>query len=93
MDLQQLRREIDQVDRDLVVLLEQRLDIAAAIGQVKKDQGLPVLDAGREQAKIREIQAMCRPETAPLLGELFRSVIRISRTYEAQRSEEEEKAP
>ena len=87
MDLTELREQIDAVDAELVALLERRFDVATAIADYKQAHGLPVLDAGRENAKIEAVKAQCRPETAELIGSLYGSIIAATRAYEANRME------
>ena len=84
MDLHQLRVQIDAIDRDLVSLLERRMDVAAAIARYKQSQGLPVLDAGREAEKIASVLAMCRADTGDLIAGLYGPIMAASRTYQAR---------
>ena len=88
MDLQELRRQIDQVDAGLIALLEKRFDVAASIADYKMANGLPVMDAGREEEKIAAVKAQCRPDTAELIGSLYGPIMAASRTYQARRMEE-----
>ncbi len=87
MDLSELREQIDAVDAELVALLERRFDVAAAIADYKRAHGLPVLDAGREAAKIEAVKAQCRSETAEHIGSLYSSIIAATRAYETNRME------
>ena len=89
MDLNELRRQIDAVDEQLIALLEKRLDISAAIGAYKSSHGLPVLDQSREEAKVRAVRAQCRQQTADLIGDLYGPIIAASRTYQARLREDE----
>ena len=51
MDLDQIRKDIDQIDQELVALLERRMVCVGQIVEYKEQQGLPVLDQeGREGA-------------------------------------------
>lgn len=47
--LDELRREIDEVDRELVRLFEKRMEISQEIGRYKRENGLAVTDAARER--------------------------------------------
>ena len=49
MDLQDYRRELDGLDEELLKLFSRRMEISAAIGAYKKEQGLPVYDPARER--------------------------------------------
>ena len=88
MDLNELRTQIDAVDRELVALLEKRLDIAAAIADYKMAHGLAVLDAGREARKIESVRALCRPDTAALIAGLYGPIMAASRAYQTKRMED-----
>ena len=44
MDLDQIRKDIDQIDQELVALLEKRMVCVSQIVEYKEQQGLPVLD-------------------------------------------------
>ncbi len=90
MELNKLREQIDAVDGQLIALLEQRMDIAAAIAAYKKSHGLAVLDAGREAAKTEAVKAQCRPETADLIAGLYGPIMAASRAYQERLMEEQD---
>ena len=50
MDLDELREEIQNIDREIVELIAQRTYVADTIAQVKEEQGLPTTDEEQEQA-------------------------------------------
>jgi len=50
MTLEELREEIQQIDRELVELIAQRTYVADTIASVKDEQGLPTTDEDQEQA-------------------------------------------
>ena len=49
MDLSQIRKEIDDIDSQLLPLFLRRMRCAEQVAQVKKKQGLPVFNAQREE--------------------------------------------
>jgi chorismate mutase/prephenate dehydratase len=56
-DIQTLRKRVDLVDDQIIKALSERVKICHAIGEVKKEQGLPVRDKGRENEvylKVKE---------------------------------------
>ena len=55
MELSDYRRQIDDIDSQLLALFYRRMDVAAQIGGYKKAHNLPALDAGRERAKLQQI--------------------------------------
>ncbi|AQL43925.1 chorismate mutase [Halorientalis sp. IM1011] len=50
MNLDELREEIETIDRELVELIAQRTYVAETIAAVKDEQGLPTTDEEQEQA-------------------------------------------
>jgi chorismate mutase len=52
MELEELRREIRDIDRDIVELVARRTYVAEAIAQVKTEEGLPTTNERQEQAVI-----------------------------------------
>ena len=56
--LEELRRELDAVDRELVRLFEQRMTIAGQVAACKIAEGRPVLDRTREEAVLASRAAM-----------------------------------
>ena len=84
MELTELRREIDRIDRELIALLEQRMDVSAGVAEFKKGTGKPVLDPARELEKLQAVNDLCRPETADLITGLFAEIMAASRAYQTQ---------
>lgn len=62
MNIQDYREQIDSIDKQIVELLEKRLDIAGGIGQEKKRQGLPVFDEVREKERIQTVRELAKNE-------------------------------
>jgi chorismate mutase len=49
MNLDELREEIEEIDRDLVELIARRTYVADTIAEVKLQEDLPTTDEGQEQ--------------------------------------------
>ena len=84
MDLQDYRKQIDEIDDQLTKLFLQRMEVASGIAQYKKEQGKPILDAGRERAKLNEICAKVPPEMRNYTSVLYSSLFELSRSYQSQ---------
>jgi chorismate mutase / prephenate dehydratase len=54
-NLKELRREIDEIDEQLIRFLADRVKVCEAIGVAKKAKGLPVRDATREKDVYRRV--------------------------------------
>ena len=57
-ELEELRRELDEVDRELVRLFERRMALAGRVAACKIAAGRPVLDRTREEAVLASRAAM-----------------------------------
>ena len=80
MTLNDHRRRIDELDRELVRLLNRRAQMSIQMGQLKKDVGLPMRDDGREENILRHVQRVNPgPLDADALAEIFRVILRESR--------------
>lgn len=85
MDLHSLRSEIDDIDRTLLDLFQQRMDVVAAIARCKREQGLPIRYPAREDAVLARIRAAARPELADYAAAFFQSLMAISRQMQQDR--------
>lgn len=59
-DLDTLRQEVERIDRALVQLIAERVEIARKIGVVKRERELPTLDPAREAAVVRRAGSLAR---------------------------------
>ena len=82
MNLDELRVEIDKIDKGLVDLFVKRMDIAAGIAAYKKENGLPVLDATRERAKINALMELAPEELEEHIHSLYSLIFELSRSYQ-----------
>lgn len=85
MTLDQLRRQIDRIDLELLKLLNRRVAAAVRIGRFKKRLGLPVYDGHREGRLLRRL---IRSNPGPLadvsVRGIFRQILRSSRRLQAK---------
>ena len=73
MDLDELRQKIDEVDRRIIALLNERSQIVLDIGEWKRQQGRPVYDPSREELVYQKIQAA---NGGPLPNRCLRAIYR-----------------
>jgi prephenate dehydrogenase len=85
-ELTEARRHIDELDRELMVLLARRTELAQRAARAKAEEGLPVLDSTREEALLA-----ARREWASEQGlepreveALFRTILRFSRRSQSK---------
>ena len=62
MDIEDLRGQIDGIDRRIVDLYCKRMDVARSIGRYKKEKNLPVLDSERERNLLNKVADLAGEE-------------------------------
>jgi chorismate mutase len=81
------RREINRLDSELLRIFNERASLALKIGEIKKQQGIPVYDPEREKLIF---EAMSNANPGPLENDaivrLFERVIDESRRLERIRT-------
>ena len=87
MTIDQIRREIDRLDSELLRIFNKRASLALKIGEIKKEEGLPVYDPQREK---RIFDKIMEDNPGPLENgaviRLFERVIDESRRLERLRT-------
>lgn len=58
MNLDDIRKEIDRIDRQLLALLNERADLVHEVGVLKKRDGLQIYAPEREEALLRKLVAV-----------------------------------
>ena len=81
-DINKLREEINEIDREMVELFKKRMNVAASVAQYKKERGLPVLDAARERALLGRISDMAGEELDGYARTLYHTMLDVSRAYQ-----------
>ncbi len=80
MGLAEHRREIEEIDAQIVRLIDRRIEVSELIFEAKREAGLPISDPERERLVLR--RAMRLAEELDLDGEavseIFRVLIRMS---------------
>lgn len=87
MELKELRNQIDEIDDQLVTLFAKRMNIAAAIGDYKKANNLPVFVPAREREKLKDVGEKAGPEMSNYTRVLYSMLFELSRSYQSKRNE------
>ena len=83
MDLLECRNKLDVIDKQIVKLFEERMDICGKVAETKIASGKAVYDAEREKQKLDAVSAMADSEFNQVaVRELFSQMMSISRTYQ-----------
>ncbi|MBO5610009.1 MAG: chorismate mutase [Eubacterium sp.] len=82
-DLKALRGEIEKIDKQMAALFEQRMQCAGKIADYKSENGMPILDEGREQKLIKKNEAYINEELfKPFYRQFMYSMLDISKQYQ-----------
>jgi chorismate mutase-like protein len=91
-EIDALRRRIDELDEELVVLLNGRAACALAIGRLKEQLGLPVYQPAREAEVLAHVSSINKgPLAADALTRVFERIIDEARRLERQASHTRDK--
>ena len=82
MTLEELRKQIDAIDDQLIQLFQDRMQVAASIAQVKKENNLPVLNAAREREKLADVASKTKEEMQDYARVLYSLLFELSRSYQ-----------
>jgi chorismate mutase len=84
MNIEHWRKEIDEIDAELLRLLNARASLAMKVGALKQAADLPFCDPDRERSVLRRVQEInCGPLDERAVGKVFRRIIRESRRVES----------
>jgi chorismate mutase/prephenate dehydratase len=78
-ELKELRQEIDSIDRQVVELFRQRMDVTRRVGEYKATHGIPVLDQAREREVLNNKGELAGEELRPAVITLYQTIMSISR--------------
>ena len=85
IDLLELRKEIDKIDKEIVRLFEKRMEICKKVAEYKIANGKKVLDRERELEKLKVLGAFASNEfNRHGVQELFQQIMSMSRKLQYQ---------
>ena len=85
MDLAEIRIKLDEIDKQIENLFEERMRLCGEVAEFKIRTGKPVYDAKREQEKIEALTGMAEGDfNKQAVGELFLQMMTLSRRYQYQ---------
>lgn len=82
LTLDTLRQRIDEVDRQLIDLFKERMEISAGVAQYKRENGKPVYDGAREREKLAKVSALAGENFADYSRVLYSTIMSLSRSYQ-----------
>ena len=83
MNLMDSRQQIDEIDKQITVLLEERMKVVAAVAAYKKAHRMPVLDATRAAAVLDKVAAFTSDKLlVPYIKRIYQALMDESKVYE-----------
>lgn len=83
MDLNNARIEINKIDKEIVHLLEKRMNVVIEIGNYKKENNLPVYDEEREKIVINNCLSYLENKNySKSIEDIFKQIMNSSKLLE-----------
>lgn len=83
LDLMECRNKLDQIDREIVRLFEERMTVCGNVAEYKIETGKAVYDAEREKQKIAAVRELADSEfNKRAVQEIFSQLMTISRRFQ-----------
>lgn len=81
-NIEDYRKNIDTIDKEIVEKLEERMRVAESIAKYKQENGLPVVDIIREREKLEEITEMASDDMASYSRILYNTIMEMSKDHQ-----------
>ena len=88
MDLKEIRKDIDNIDQQLVDLFCQRMALSAQVADYKKENNMPIFVPAREREILQRVAGQAGPEFENYTRVLYSMLFELSRSYQAKRNNE-----
>ena len=82
MDLKNIRKNIDEIDEEIVQLLCKRFAFCSEVANYKMQNNLAILDESREEKKLDDICKCAGTEFAPYISEVYKHIMDESKKYQ-----------
>ncbi|MCR4788810.1 MAG: chorismate mutase [Lachnospiraceae bacterium] len=81
--IEELRKNIDEIDKKMAALFEERMKVSYGIGMYKKANGIPVKDVEREKKVIKNNSKYIKdPSIRGYYEEFITDIMHISKVYQ-----------
>lgn len=91
MELSKLRQQIDTIDKDLLRLFTERMQVSNSIAEYKRQTGMPVLDPARERELLARIAEEAGEDLDTYALVLYSTILSLSRSYQTRKLSPESK--
>lgn len=84
MKLEDCRKEIDGIDRELVDSFIKRMKVSQKIAEIKKSEGMPIYNGEREKEILKNIKETAPDEYEPYVEELYMKILELSKKIQKE---------
>src|SRR5580704_5566146 len=85
MEIEDWRRKIDELDRQIVALISERAEAAQAIGKLKRNTSMPIYEPNRERVIFENVRAANRGPLPDIeLVHIYERIIDVMRALQGQ---------
>lgn len=82
-ELENLRERIDTIDKELIALFEERMDVVNDIAEYKIKNNLPILNQNREDIVISKVKAIVKnKEYTDSAIDFIKNIMEISKKFQ-----------
>lgn len=83
LDLNIIRQDIDKVDKEIVTLLEKRMNLVSQVAAYKKESGKAILDSKREEMVLNKVESLVENhDYKETIRATFADIMAQSRAYQ-----------
>ena len=86
MELNELRKNIDEINREMNRLFQKRTDISIEIADSKKSDGKSISDMEREKNIIENMTSLCGDDRKNVTESFFRSLMTLSKICQCNKN-------
>lgn len=82
--LEKERKQLDEIDNEIVALIIKRLRVAEDIAKIKNDNGLNICDTRREQEVLNRLKVLAGEEFSGYVAAVYRDIFYISKEHQRE---------
>lgn len=83
--LAEQREKIDAIDKEIVALFEERMQVVTRIAECKKELGLPIFDESREVMVYEKVSGYLKnPDLSDKLKDVYQILMSVSKDYQKE---------
>lgn len=84
MNLEECRKEIDNIDKEIVELFVKRMNVAKDVALYKKENSMNIYDAERERKLLEKVEENAGEEFGDYTRRLYSSILELSRNCQSK---------